>query len=83
VDEKRLGTAYALMTFCQQVGWATMAWAIGKVNDVSGASASNPAGYVPGMWMFAALGFMGLFFSFLLWRSEKGPGAHGLETIRA
>lgn len=81
VDEKRLGTAYALMTFCQQVGWAAMAWAIGKVNDVSGASGSNPAGYVPGMWMFAALGFMGLFFSFLLWRSERGPRAHGLETI--
>jgi MFS family permease len=83
VNEKRLGTAYALMTFCQQVGWAAMAWAIGKVNDVSGASGSNPAGYVPGMWMFAALGFMGLFFSFLLWRSERGPRAHGLETITA
>jgi MFS family permease len=83
VDEKRLGTAYALMTFCQQIGWGAMAWAIGKVNDVSGASASNPAGYIPGMWMFAALGFMGLFFSFLLWRSERRPGAHGLETIKA
>ena len=83
VDERRLGTAYALMTFCQQIGWAAMAWAIGKVNDVSGASASNPAGYVPGMWMFAALGFLGLLFSFLLWQSEKGPRAHGLETITA
>lgn len=83
VDEKRLGTAYALMTFCQQIGWGGMAWAIGKANDVSGASASNPAGYIPGMWMFAALGFMGLAFSFLLWRSEKGPEAHGLETIKA
>jgi MFS family permease len=83
VDEKRLGTAYALMTFCQQIGWATMAWAIGKVNDVSGASAAQPAGYVPGMWLFAALGFLGLLFSFLLWKTEKGPRAHGLETIRA
>ena len=82
VDEKRLGTAYALMTFCQQIGWAAMAWAIGKMNDVWGASASNPTGYVPGMWMFAMLGFMGLFFSILLWRSEKGPHAHGLETIK-
>jgi len=81
VDEKRLGTAYALMTLCQQIGWAAMAWAIGKLNDVSGASASNPAGYVPGMWLFAALGFLGLLFSFLLWRSERGPSAHGLETI--
>ena len=29
VDEKRLGTAYALMTFCQQIGWAAMSWGIG------------------------------------------------------
>ena len=83
VDEKRLGTAYALMTFCQQIGWAAMAWGIGRVNDASGASSANPGGYVPGMWMFAALGFMGLAFSYFLWRSEKGPRAHGLETIRA
>jgi len=81
VDERRLGTAYALMTFCQQIGWAVMAWAVGKVNDVSGASATNPAGYVPGMWLFAMLGFFGLLFSFLLWQSERGPRAHGLETI--
>jgi MFS family permease len=78
-----LRTAYALMTFCQQIGWGVMAWAIGRVNDASGAGSANPAGYIPGMWMFAALGFMGLFFSFLLWRSEKGPRAYGLETIRA
>lgn len=83
VDEKRLGTAYALMTFCQQIGWGAMAWAIGRANDASAAGADNPAGYVPGMWMFAALGLMGLFFSFLLWRSENGPRAHGLETIRS
>ncbi|HSL20090.1 MAG TPA: MFS transporter [Vicinamibacterales bacterium] len=83
VDEKRLGSAYALMTFCQQIGWGTMAWAIGRVNDFSSASATHPAGYVAGMWMFAALGFSGLLFSFLLWRSERGPQGHGLETIRA
>ena len=81
VDEKRLGTAYALMTFCQQIGCATLAWAIGKLNDVWGASESNPAGYLPGMWLFAGLGFLGLLFSFLLWRAEKGAHAHGLETI--
>jgi hypothetical protein len=60
-----------------------MAWAIGKINDVSGAGPANPAGYIPGMWIFAALGFMGLLFSFLLWRSEQGPHSHGLETITA
>jgi MFS family permease len=83
VDESRLGSAYALMTFCQQIGWAAMAWAIGRVNDAMGASAANPDGYDTGMWMFAAFGFLGLLFSFLLWRSERGPGGHGLETITA
>ena len=81
VDEKRLGTAYALMTFCQQIGWAAMAWAIGRVNDASGASASNPDGYDPGMWLFALLGFLGLLFSASLRRAETRPGSHGLETI--
>jgi MFS family permease len=83
VEESRLGSAYALMTFCQQIGWAVMAWAVGRSNDAFGASAANPAGYLPGLWMFAGLGFLGLTFSFLLWRSEHGPEAHGLDTIRA
>jgi MFS family permease len=83
VDDKKLGTAYALMTFCQQIGWAAMAWAVGFSNDRFGASAANPGGYVPGMWLFSALGFLGLFFSVRLWRAERGPGGHGLETIRA
>jgi hypothetical protein len=81
VDEARLGTAYALMTFCQQVGWAAMAWSVGFANDRFGASAAHPAGYFPGMWLFAALGLLGIFFSVRLWRAESGPAAHGLETI--
>jgi len=80
VDEKRLGTAYALMTFCQQIGWAALSWTVGKANDVAGASAANPAGYLPGMWVFASLGILGLAFSALLWRAERG---HGLETVKA
>jgi hypothetical protein len=83
VDEARLGSAYALMTFCQQVGWAVMAWAVGRANDASGASAAHPGGYLPGIYMFAALGFLGLTCAFLLWRAEHGPGGHGLDTIRA
>jgi MFS family permease len=83
VDEARLGSAYALMTFCQQVGWAVMAWAVGRANDASGASAAHPSGYLPGIYMFAALGFLGLTCAFLLWRAEHGPGGHGLDTIRA
>jgi hypothetical protein len=82
VPEKRLGTAYALMTLVQQVGLAGMNWLIGVANDASHASAANPAGYRPGMWIFTMLGFLGLLFSWLLYRSEKGPSGHGLEAVR-
>jgi MFS family permease len=71
VDEKRLGTAYALMTLCQQVGWASMAWALGRLNDAASASAANPGGYVPGMWLLSALSVLGLFFSWMLWRHDR------------
>ncbi len=81
VDERRLGTAYALMTLCQQIGWAAVSWAIGALNDLFHASAQNPGGYAGGMWLFSLLGFFGLFFSWRLHRSETGPSGHGLETI--
>ena len=76
VDEKRLGTAYALMTFCQQIGWASTSWGLGRFNDAFKASAANPAGYNPGLWLLSVLGLAGLVFSWLLWRSEKAvrPG---------
>ncbi|MFO7610146.1 MAG: MFS transporter [Candidatus Krumholzibacteriia bacterium] len=83
VSEKRLGTAYALMTLVQQVGVAGMNWLIGWTNDQAGASAANPGGYVPGMWIFSGLGFLALFFAFMLMRAERGPGGHGLDTIKA
>jgi MFS family permease len=80
VPEGRLGTAYALMTLVQQVGLAGMNWLIGWTNDVAHASAANPAGYRPGMWIFTVLGFLGLFFSWRLYRSERSPAGHGLEA---
>jgi MFS family permease len=81
VEQRRLGTGYALMTLCQQIGMAIVPWLIGFTNDASGAAPGNPGGYAPGMWIFTALASLGLVFSFLLWRAERGPGAHGLETI--
>ena len=33
VEEKRLGTAYAVMTLIQQIGVAGMNWLIGRAND--------------------------------------------------
>lgn len=81
VEERRLGTGYALMTLCQQVGMAFVPWFIGFLNDRFNASADNTAGYAAGMWAFTVLASLGLFFSFMLWRQEKGPRSHGLETI--
>jgi MFS family permease len=81
VEERRLGSAYSLMTLCQQVGMAAIPYVIGLLNDAFGAGPENPGGYTPGMWVFTGLGLLGLVFSYLLWKTEKGPSAHGLETI--
>ncbi len=83
VEEKKLGTAYGLMTLVQNVGLAGFNLVIGWANDAAGASAANPAGYRLGMQIFSSLGFFAVLFSLLLWRRERGPHAHGLETIKA
>ncbi|HNV04030.1 MAG TPA: hypothetical protein PKH99_12005, partial [Vicinamibacterales bacterium] len=83
VEETRLGTAYGLMTLVQNIGLAGFNLVIGWANDAAGASAANPAGYRPGMWIFSTLGVSAVVCSLLLWRREHGPHAHGLETIRA
>lgn len=74
VDQKRLGTAYSVMTLIQQVGLAGFNWMIGYANDTTG-------GYETGMWIFSILGFAGLLFSYLLWKNETGPNGHGLEKV--
>ncbi len=81
VEERKLGTAYGLMTMIQNIGLAGYNLLIGWANDFSGASPTNPGGYALGMWIFSASGFLGFFFAWLLRRAETGPHAHGLETI--
>ena len=81
VEQRRLGSAYALMTLCQQLGVAAIPWLIGRANDALGAGPANPEGYTGMIWILTALASTGLLFSFLLWRTEHGPNAHGLETI--
>jgi hypothetical protein len=83
VEQKRLGSAYALMFLLQQLGISGVVWVAGRANDAAGASTANPAGYLPMMWIFTLFAFIALAFAFLLWRAETGPQAHGLETIRA
>ena len=81
VDQSKLGTAYGLMTMIQNIGLFGFNILIGWSNDHWQATAANPAGYTPGMWMFSVLGFAGLLFAWLLRRRETGPHARGLETI--
>ncbi len=81
VPHERLGTAYGVMTMIQNVGLAGFNLLIGWVNDQAGASAANPGGYEPMLIVFSTLGFLGLFFSIMLRRTETSPGGHGLETI--
>ena len=79
VQESKLGTAYGLMTMIQNIGLFGFNIIIGFINDLSKASATNPQGYIPGMWIFSICGFLGLFFAFMLRKNEKGINSHGLE----
>ncbi|MEW6364639.1 MAG: MFS transporter [Acidobacteriota bacterium] len=81
VEQNKLGTALGLMTMIQNIGLAGFNLLIGWANDRWMASAANPAGYRPGMWMFSMLGISGLVFALLLRLRETGPHARGLETI--
>lgn len=83
VEERRLGSGYALMTLCQQLGVAAVPWLIGRANDTFGAGPTNPDGYAAMIWMLTGLSSVGLVFAVLLWQVERGPRAHGLETITA
>jgi MFS family permease len=80
VDQSKLGTAYGLMTMIQNIGLFGFNLLIGWANDIGHASAENPGGYHLGMWIFSILGFLGVFFAFLLHQRETGPHGHGLET---
>lgn len=81
VDQSKLGTAYALMTLIQQIGFFLLNLLIGNANDYSHAGLSNPGGYALGMWIFSVLGFVGMALAILLRVRETGPHGHGLETI--
>jgi len=79
VEAKRLGTAYGLMTMLQNIGLTAFNVIAGSLNDANGASAQNPSGYMPMLWMFTILSLAGLLFSWLLRVRETGPHGHDLE----
>jgi MFS family permease len=67
VEEKRVGTAFGLMTAIQNLGLALFPYLNGKLRDVTGT-------YTATQIMFASLGGVGLIFALLLLRSDKRHG---------
>ncbi len=67
VDEKRVGTAFGLMTAIQNLGLGLFPFLNGKLRDLTGT-------YTATQVMFAGLGVAGLIFAFLLLRSDKRLG---------
>ncbi len=67
VEEKRVGTAYGLMTMLQNMGLATFPYINGKLREVT-------HGYKASMGMFASLGLVGLVFALLLLIADKKHG---------
>ena len=67
VEEKRVGTAFGLMTAIQNLGLALFPTVSGVLRDVTGT-------YTATQVMFAGLGVAGLIFAFLLLRSDRRHG---------
>jgi nitrate/nitrite transporter NarK len=82
VSARRLGTAYGLMTMLQNIGMVLCNLGAGWLNDTSGASAANPSGYIPMLWMFGLLSLFGFVFAAALRKRETGPDGHHLERPR-
>lgn len=81
VDPRQLGTAYALMTLIEQIGFFVMNLLIGRLNDSKHAGLANPDGYRPGMLVFTLLAGFGLACSAALFLRERGPKRFGLEQV--
>jgi MFS family permease len=67
VDERRVGTAFGLMTAIQNIGLLTFPFVNGSLRDAT-------QGYTASQVMFAGLGFLGLIFSWLLLRADRREG---------
>src|SRR5208283_3011407 len=67
VEEKRVGTAFGLMTAIQNIGLGLFPFLNGKLRDATGT-------YTATQVMFAGLGVVGLLFAVLLLKSDKRHG---------
>jgi MFS family permease len=81
VDRSRLGLANGMLDSVQQLGLVIINLLIGWTNDRWLASAVNPGGYGAGLLTFTGIAVLAVCIAYVLWRVEKGPSSHGLETI--
>ena len=67
VEESRVGTAFGLMTACQNIGLLAFPYFNGALRDAT-------HGYTASQVMFAGLGALGLIFAVLLLRADRRAG---------
>ena len=72
VDVRRLGAAFGLMSILQELGMAVCNLAVGWLNDWGHAGLGHPAGYLPMLWFFGVLSFLGFALIAALWVRERG-----------
>ncbi len=74
VKEKQIGTAYGIMYSVQNLGLFALPILVGVILDATNQAGVEKLDYTPTMIMFAALGVLGLVFSFLLKYEDKKNG---------
>lgn len=77
---EQLGTAFGLMTALQQTGVFLANIVAGSINDASGASAANAAGYDGMLWFFGTLSLAAFVSALLLWMIGRRAAP---EVVRA
>ena len=85
VPESRLGTAFGVVGYVQNVGLMLFPFLAGKIADahtVTGADGSPVVDYTSTMLMFAALGLVGFVFSLLLkWADRRRKDGISIEAV--
>ena len=85
VPESRLGTAFGVIGYVQNVGLMLFPWIAGKIADahtVTGADGQPVVDYTTTMLMFAALGLVGFAFSVLLkWADKRRTSGISIESV--
>jgi MFS family permease len=85
VPESRLGTAFGVIGYIQNVGLMLFPWIAGKIADahtVAGADGKPVVDYTFTILLFAALGILGFGFALLLkWADKRRAGGPSIEAV--